>query len=149
MEIVKNKERNTLSVRYRTPVGKLPESMGPIYAEIAAYMGKKGIPFAGPPFAMYYNMDMNDLDVEIGFPVESANSGEGRVKGGILPGGEAAVAKHVGPYAAIETTYNDLTAFIAKQRRQTESFMYEEYLNSPQDTPPEKLETNIYFPLKS
>ena len=149
MEIVEIKERNTLAVRYRTPVKELPTTMGPIYGEIAAYMGRKGIGFAGPPFAIYYNMDMDDLDVEIGFPVAKAVQGEGRVKAGALPGGSLATARHLGSYASIETTYNKLTAFVAQKGKAVENFMYEEYLNSPEDTPAEKLETNIYFPLKS
>jgi effector-binding domain-containing protein len=149
MEIVELKERNTVSVRYRTPAAGLAGSMGPIYGEIAAYMGKNGIPFAGPPFAMYYNMDMDDLDVEIGFPVGKAQTGEGRVKAGKLPGGRMATATHLGPYTSIEETYNKLTAFVGQKGLETESYMYEEYLNSPEDTAPEKLATNIYFVLKS
>lgn len=149
MDIVELKERSTLSVRYRTPAADLATSMGPAYGEIAAYMGKNGIPFAGPPFAMYYNMDMDDLDVEIGFPVGQAWPGEGRVKPGTLPGGKMASATHLGPYATIEKTYNELTAFVGKKGLATESFMYEEYLNPPEDTPPEKLATTIYFILKA
>ncbi len=149
MEIVELKERKTLAVRFRTPAKELPTRMGPIYAEIAGYMAKMGIPFAGAPFAMYYNMDMNDLDVEIGFPVAKAAPEEGRVKAGTLPGGKLATAKHVGSYGTIEATYNKLMAFVGQQGLKTEAFMYEEYLNSPEDTPPDKLETNIYFPLKS
>jgi effector-binding domain-containing protein len=148
MQIIEKKETPTLSVRYRTPAAELPNSMGPVYGEIAAYMGKNGIRFAGPPFAMYYNMDMNDLDVEIGFPVPAAAAGAGRVKAGKLPGGSFAVAKHVGPYATIEETYNGLTAFVKEKGVQPEAYMFEEYLNSPEDTPPDKLETVIYFPLK-
>ena len=121
----------------------------PIYGEIAAYMGRNSIPFAGPPFAMYYNMDMDDLDVEIGFPVGKAEAGEGRVKAGKLPGGRMATATHLGPYTSIEETYNTLTAFVGQQGLETESYMYEEYLNSPEDTPPEKLATSIYFILKN
>lgn len=148
MEIVQRQKTNTLAVRYRTPAAKLAESMGPIYGEIAAYMAQKGIDFAGPPFAMYYNMDMDDLDVEIGFPVGTAQKGEGRVRAGFLPGGRLATAKHTGPYETIERPYNELTAFVAGKKEAAESFIYEEYLNSPEDTPREKLETNIYFPLK-
>jgi effector-binding domain-containing protein len=148
MDIVELKERTTLSVRYRTPAAALAASIGPAYGEIAAYMGRNGIPFAGPPFAMYYNMDMDDLDVEIGFPVEQAWPGDGRVKPGKLPGGKMASATHIGPYATIEKTYNELTAFVGKKGLATETFMYEEYLNSPEDTPPEKLATTIYFILK-
>ncbi|MFH2116222.1 MAG: GyrI-like domain-containing protein [Spirochaetota bacterium] len=149
MKIVELKERDTLSVRYRTPVAGLGDSMGPIYGEIAAWMGKNSIPFAGPPFAMYYNMDMDDLDVEIGFPVGKAQPGEGRVKAGKLPGGRMVTATHLGPYTSIEETYNKLMAFVGKKGLSTESYMYEEYLNSPEDTAPEKLATNIYFVLKS
>ena len=148
MEIVEKRPQDTLSVRYRTPAKELPKTMGPIYGEIAAYMARNGIPYAGPPFAMYYNMDMDDLDVEIGFPVVKAAAGEGRVKASSLPGGRVATAKHVGSYESIEKTYNQLMAFVAKEKLEVESFMYEEYLNSPEDTPADKLETNIYFPLK-
>ncbi|HOX12404.1 MAG TPA: GyrI-like domain-containing protein [Spirochaetia bacterium] len=148
MEILRKKEQPALSIRYRTAAAKLPETMGPVFGQIAAYMARKGIPFAGPPFAMYHNMDMEDLDVEIGFPVGKAEPGEGRIKSGRLPGGPTATAKHTGPYTTIETTYNTLMAFVAEKGVTPESFMYEEYLNSPEDTPVEKLETNIYFPLK-
>ena len=148
MEILRKKEQPALSIRYRTAAAKLPETMGPVFGEIAAYMARKGVPFAGPPFAMYHNMDMEDLDVEIGFPVGKAEPGEGRIKAGRLPGGPTATAKHTGPYAAIEATYNALMAFVAAKGLTPEAFMYEEYLNSPEDTSPDKLETNIYFPLK-
>lgn len=149
MEIIELKERPTAAIRFRTPVSELPNMMGQVYGEIAGYMGKNGIQFAGPPFAMYYNMDMDNLDVEIGFPVMERIEGEGRVQPGTLPGGKMATAKHSGPYATIETAYNALTAFV-KEKGLTadEGCMYEEYLNSPEDTPPEKLETNIYFLLK-
>ena len=149
MEIVELKERDTLSVRFRTPVSRLSENMGSIYGEIAALAGRSGVPFAGPPFAMYYNMDMDDLDVEIGFPVSAAATGVGRVKAGKLPGGKLATTTHIGSYATIEKAYNALTAFVGERGLETETFMYEEYLNSPEDTPPDKLATSIYFILKS
>jgi len=148
MKLVERKETPVLSIRYRTSAAELPNGMGRVYGEIAAYMGKNGIPFAGPPFAMYYNMDMDDLDVQIGFPLAKAATGEGRVAASKLPGGSFATAKHTGPYTTIEATYNSLTAFVKEKGVRTETFMFEEYLNSPEDTPPEKLETSIYFPLK-
>lgn len=148
MNIIERGDTPVLSVRYRTSGTELSATMGPIYGEIAAFMGKKGIPFVGAPFAAYYNMDMDDLDVEIGFSVASPTQGDGRINATNLPGGSFATAKHTGPYATIEETYNALTAFVSEKGLQTESYMFEEYLNSPEDTPPEKLETVIYFPLK-
>ncbi len=39
-------------------------------------------------------------------------------------------------------------ACVGKLGLSTETFMYEEYLNSPEDTPPAKLASNIFFPIK-
>ncbi len=148
MEIVQRQKTNTLAVRYRTPAAKLAESMGPIYGEIAAYMAQKGIDFAGPPYAMYYNMDMDDLDVEIGFPVGAPAKGEGRVRPGKLPGGRHATATHGGSYETMAKTYDALTAFCKERGVELEERMYEENLNSPEEVPPEKLETVIHFLLR-
>jgi effector-binding domain-containing protein len=98
---------------------------------------------------MYHNMDMSNLDVEMGFPVTKATEGSGRVKAGKLPGGKAAVTLHVGPYEKIEEAYNRLTTFVKDQGLETESFCYEFYLNDPAETAPEELKTEIYFPLKA
>jgi effector-binding domain-containing protein len=149
MEIIELRERDTLAVRYRTPMAELSKSMGQAYGEVAAYMGKAGIPIAGPPFALYYNMDMDNLDVEVGFPVGGPAAGEGRVKPGRLPGGKMATATHVGSYESMAGTYEKLTACLGERGLEPETYVYEEYLNSPEDTPPEKLATNIYFPLKT
>ena len=148
MELRETTERDTMSVRTSTPVEKLSEVMGQVYGEIMQHLGPKGIQPAGPPFAIYYNMDMTNLDVEIGFPVATAVEGSGRVKPGKIPGGKAAVTIHVGPYEKIEEGYNSLAAFVKEMNLETESFTYEFYLNDPGAVPPEKLETEIYFPVK-
>jgi effector-binding domain-containing protein len=148
MDVRSTDERPTLVIRTFTPVEKLSEVMGSSYGEIMQTMGSCGAKPAGPPFAMYHNMDMSNLDVEIGFPVDVKTEGSGRVKAGKLPGGKAAVTLHLGPYEKIEEAYNRLTAFVQEQGLEPESFCYEFYLNDPAETPPEELKTEIYFPLK-
>lgn len=148
MEVRGTEQKHTLVIRTSTPVDKLAEVMGSSYGEIMRVIGSSGAKPAGPPFAMYHNMDMSNLDVEIGFPVSEPVKGSGRVKEGMLPGGRAAVTLHAGPYDKIEESYNRLTAFIKEQGLEPESFCYEFYLNDPSDTPPEELKTEIYFPLK-
>ena len=148
MEVRSIEERDTMSMRTSTPVENLSKVMGECYGEIMQYLGPKGIQPAGPPFAMYYNMDMSNLDVEIGFPVAVNAEGNGRVNPGKLPGGKDAVAIHVGPYDKIGETYNRLTAYVKEQGLETLPFSYEFYLNDPGDTPPEELETEIHFPIK-
>ena len=148
MEIRNVQERKTLVVRTTTPVEKLSEVMGSAYGEIAGYLGMKQIQPSGAPFAVYHNMDMSNLDVEIGFPVPSAVEGSGRVVSGEIPGGRAAVAVHQGPYDTIGETYERLGAYVKEQGEEPDIFTYEFYINDPGEVAPEELKTEIFFPLK-
>jgi effector-binding domain-containing protein len=149
MEVRETAEKDTVSIRTSTPVEKLSEVMGQAYGEIMQHLGPKGIQPTGPPFAIYYNMDMTNLDVEMGFPVASSVEGAGRVKSSKLPGGRAAVTIHVGPYEKIDEAYNGLMAFVKEKGLETDVFSYEFYLNDPREEKPEDLQTEIYFPIKS
>lgn len=148
MEILDVQKQETLMVRLTTQVRKLPEVMGEVYQEIASYMGRKGVDFAGPPYAMYYNMDMEALDTEMGFPVTAGTRGEGRIKTGQIPGGKIATTVHTGPYSKLEESYNKLMEFVKEQDVQVEEWMYEYYLNSPMEVKEEELQTKICFVLK-
>ncbi len=150
MEVRTVSEQNTLYVRTTTPVAELPQIMGTIYGEIAEFMQKEGVPFTGPPFALYHNMDMQALDVEIGFPVpaDSASRGNERVQAGKIPGGKVLAVLHTGPYSAMEETYTKAMAHIEKEGLKVMPWMYEAYLNDPGETPPEQLQTEIFFPLE-
>ncbi len=59
----------TLSVRTVAAVQELPQIMGRVFGEIMQYLGELGEYPAGPPFAAYYSLDMQNLEVEVGFPV--------------------------------------------------------------------------------
>ena len=87
MEITTRKAQKTASIRTRTSMEGLTEAFGSGYSEIMALLGPQGVQPAGAPFAIYYNMDMKDLDVEMGFPVTASFKAGGRVKSGTLPGG--------------------------------------------------------------
>ncbi len=148
MEIKTKQAQKTAAIRLRTPVAALKAEFGRSYGEIMGSLGKQGVQPVGAPFAIYYNMDMNDLDVEMGFPVAAAFRAEGRVKAGAVPGGRTAVAVHKGPYDTVEKTYNELTAFIAEKKAAPTGVCYEVYLNDPQVTKPEDLLVEVNFPLK-
>jgi effector-binding domain-containing protein len=63
---------------------------------------------AGPPFARYFSMSAEGLDVAAGFPVAEPFLGAGVVHPGELPAGPAAVATHVGSYQGLEAAWNAL-----------------------------------------
>ena len=147
-EIQEQSPQPVLSIRARGPVGELPQIMGQAYGTIARYLGELQEKPVGPPFAAYCNMDMQDLDMEIGFPVARALPGKDEVQAGEIPGGKAAVCTHTGPYSELEPTYHALFAWIEANKYEVTGVVYEMYLNDPAETPPEKLQTRILVPLK-
>ena len=147
MEIRAVQDQDMVAVRTSTPVEKLPEVMGACYGEVIQYLGSQNTQPVGPPFAIYYNMDMSNLDVAIGFPVAQALEGSGRVQAGKIPGGKAAVEMHIGPYDKIGEAYNRLSAFVKEKGLEMGACSYEFYLNDPGTTTPEELKTEIFFPV--
>ena len=136
-----------LSIRTRVAVQGLPAQMGQAFGAVAQYLGQLGQPPAGAPFAAYYNMDMQNLDVELGFPVAAPLPGKGNIQAGEIPGGKAAACLFTGPYDQLKTAYDALTAWVQARGYQTTGVAYEVYLNDPQTVPPAALQTQIVFPL--
>lgn len=139
----------TLGVRKKTSLENISTMLGEAYGTVAQYLGELGEYPAGPPYAVYYNEDMQNLDVEAGFPVARELEGRGEIQAGKFPGGEAATCTHVGPYAEIEAAYTALSEWVQEQGLEPTGVAYEIYLNDPDETPPEELQTQILFPLKS
>ena len=145
MKIITKNEAETLSVRLRTPVKDISANLGSVYGEIAGLFGTDGINCTGSPFVIYYNMDMDDLDIEAGFPVSGALKDYGRVKKSMLPGGKQLSLQYKGPYDNIGEAYDKMNAYCKENNLKPQEKVYEEYLNDPGDTEPKDLLTNIYF----
>ena len=66
-----------------------------------------------------------------------------------VDGGEYAVLLHQGPYSDLPATYEWLyrTWLPASGRQGAQAPSFEEYLNSPMDTAPADLKTEIFLPL--
>lgn len=67
-----------------------------------------------------------------------------------IRGGDHAVLKYKGPYGDMRAAYDWLYGqwLPSSGREAADAPMFEEYLNSPRDTPPTELRTDIYLPLK-
>jgi effector-binding domain-containing protein len=122
--------------------------MGEAYGAIAQYLGELGACPAGPPFVAYYNEDMQDLDIEIGFPVAQELAARGDIQPGEIPGGKVATCLYTGPYSGIALAYEALSQWMNQNSYQPTGVAYEIYLSDPDETPPEELQTQIAFPLR-
>ena len=147
-EVKEQTTQPTLAIRTRVSVQDLPQTLGEAYGAIAQYLGELGEQPAGPPFAAYHNMDMQNLDVAIGFPVSRKLASRDDIQAGEIPGGKAATCLYVGPYAEIEPAYTALSEWMKDNGYKATGVAYEMYLNDPEETPPQELQTQIAFPLK-
>jgi effector-binding domain-containing protein len=137
-----------LVVRRRAPVQQLPRVVGEAWGAVMAHASRLGVTPVGPPFVAYHNMDMADLDLEIGLPFPETLSGEGEVREGHTPGGRAAECLYVGPYDQIGEAYDALQPWLDEHGHTPTGIAYEFYLNDPETTPPEELQTRVVFPLR-
>lgn len=146
-QIVIRPAQPVMSVRTRAAVGDLPRLIGAVYGQIMAYLLEQGEPPCGEPFVAYYNLDMQDLDLEIGFPVSRSLPGKDDIRASAMPAGEYAACLYTGPYEKMEPAYNALQEHIHGRGRQASGAAYEFYLNSPDQVPMERLQTRILMPL--
>jgi effector-binding domain-containing protein len=147
-ELLDRSAQPTLAIRTRTAVQNLPQVLGQAYGAIIQYAGQLGVQPSGAPFVAYYNMDMQDLDIEIGFPFAQALTGRGNIRAGEIPGGRAATCVHTGPYDQVRGAYEALQKWFGASSYIPTGVAYEFYLNDPQTTPPPELQTQVVFPLK-
>jgi effector-binding domain-containing protein len=147
-ELKQQPAKPTLSIRTRAAVQDLPTLFGKVIGEIMKYLGELGERPAGMPYSAYYNLDMQNLDVEIGFPVAHKLAGKGEIQASEIPGGKLASVMHVGPYDKMGAAYDALTQWVKAQGLETTGVAYELYYTGP-ETPPQDTRTEILFPITS
>lgn len=145
IEIVNTKETLAIAIREKVKVTEVPEAMGRMFGEIMPLLDKK-VRCVGPPFALYHSWEGEVMDMEVGFPIAGKGMEVGRVRTIKLPAVRAAVATHVGPYDRLTDTYHLMMEWMKANGHAPATFMWEEYLNSPQEVPPDRLVTRLYWP---
>ncbi len=147
-EVKEQPAQPVVSLRTRTAVQDLPLVLGEAYGALMRHLVSLDEFPGGAPFVAYYNMDMQDLDIEIGFPVARQLPGNGKVQAGSLPAGRYATTLYTGPYPDIAPAYEALSAWLRKNGIEPTGVAYEFYLNDPQSTPSQELQTQICLPVK-
>lgn len=147
-EIIQQGLQPVILIRTHAAVQDMAQVIGQSFAKLGQYLSAANEDPSGPPFVAYHNMDMSNLEIEIGFPVAKSLPGQGEVKPGELPAGRYAACLHSGPYQELGKAYDALTNWVAEQGLEPTGVAYEYYLNDPEVTAPEALQTRIVFPLR-
>lgn len=147
-QIIETEKQPVLSVQTTTSVVNLPNVVSKVYGSILNYISESGEEPLGPAFIAYYNMDMENLTVEIGFPVAKEMAGKGDVALRYIPAGKKATGFHKGSYQEISPLYEKLATWINQRGYEPTGVVYEYYYNSPQEIPESELLTKVEFLLK-
>lgn len=143
--VVEEQEQYTLAVRTRCPVEEMSDVLGREYGKIVGHLQEIGVYPSGAPFVAYYNMDMSDLDIEAGFPVVKELEGKGDIQPSKIPAGKYVETTFTGPYTELSGVYESLMKWMEENNYQISGAAYEFYLNDPQKTKPEDLQTKIWI----
>jgi effector-binding domain-containing protein len=147
-EVIETSEQPALSVRTVTSVDRLPAEIGRSAQVVIDYLNEVGEQPSDALYVAYYNMDMQKLDVEIGFPVKKVLEGRGEVCKGTVPAGKKATCMYKGPYKEMEPAYGAMSKWMEENGHQPTGIMYEYYYNSPDEVPESELLTKIVYLLK-
>lgn len=139
--------QNALVIRTRTPVKMLGQVVGAAFGAVIRYLEELGEQPAGPSFAVYYNSDMQDLDMAAGFIVSKSLPGKGEIQPGEIPAGTYATCLYTGPYSKFAEAYAALSRWLEGQNRSVTQVAYELYLDDPSKTPHDRLRTILMQPI--
>ena len=147
IELVELSKQPILAIRTRTSLEDLPKVISASYSKLMAYMDELGEPPTFAPFTAYYNQDLRDLEVEMGFPVAKILPDKDEIHSSFIPAGKAATCMHEGPYSEMKMTYRDLFIWADKNGYEPVGVFYEYYFSKP-EVPENAHVTKIVMPLK-
>ncbi|MFN3577592.1 MAG: GyrI-like domain-containing protein [Tabrizicola sp.] len=109
---------------------------------------------AGRMIAVFYDDPQSvaepDLRSHAGFEINGRSDLSSPLEDVTLPAGRQAVLTYKGPYAGLPAAYDELFGIWLPQSGEepADAPSFEVYLNSPMDTDPEDLITELHLPLK-
>ncbi len=147
IEILKKIPQPTIYIRTKTKVENLPALIGESFEKMAAYLKEIGEFLSDVPYVAYHNMDMQNLDVEIGLPVTEPVPGKEDIQAGFIPAGKVVFCMYRGAYGEMEGVYGEMAKWIEDNNYVPVGTAYEHYYNG-QEYPESELLTMIVMPLK-
>jgi AraC family transcriptional regulator len=125
----------------------MPGVVDASYKRLFAGLAGSGAEPAGPPFIRYLETGER-FSMQLGVPVSPAAWTDG-LERAVLPGGPAAVLRHVGPYEELPQAVQALFAWLSEHGEQAAGPFWESYVTDPSEEPePARRITEIVAPLK-
>ena len=155
-------EQHYIAIRTAVPI-PFGKYLAPLWEEVNRWLKGKGIVPSGPAIIRYLTTDMSKkLDIDVGYALDKAISGDARITAGVLPAGQYATLLYTGPYKGkgiykatvvlLEWAKENAIVWNTTIRNNAEWWngRIEFYLSDPLSEPdPKKYRTELAFLVKS
>lgn len=85
INVYEQSEQHVLSIRSTIHFDNYPKTAGEAYGKITEFAEQSGLLFSGGPFVCFHNANLENLDVEMGFPIAKSVTGNGEILGHTIP----------------------------------------------------------------
>ena len=148
VKIVETQDTPYIGKRLNVKASEIGAAMGRTYKEIIDYLSQKKLKVVGKPFSIYYDSEIDNINVVVALPIKDRIEPEKGFETGVLKAGHAAMISHFGNYVNLPATYHIITNWIHEQNYRKTGNAWEVYVNDPGSEPDSlKWETQIFFPI--
>jgi len=150
IEMLKQREQAILFVRKRINMKDMPVFIGGSFSQMGEYLKEHNEMLTDNPFVAYFgyeNLDENDAEVMVAFPISTLLPEKGDIGSIILPEGKILFCYFRGDYQGMIPVYEEMAQYINNNRLESAGVAYEYYYNG-QDYPLEEMLTKVVIPLK-
>lgn len=149
LEKVKAQKMLCISGSTSQDVPNISEKYGYSFDQLMSNIQVNGMEMAGSPVTVTTHWGDNKYEYQNCIPVEEI---KGDLSASVVERtsyeGTAVRIVHIGPYENLESSYNDIMAYIEQFGFEMVGFPWEVYISDPSNTTDDKLVTHIYFPIK-
>ena len=136
-----------ISIREECKSEEISQKTGKNIEKVFNYIAQKRLYPRGPPVAIFYNVNKQKIDFEVGIPIEKPINVEGEFKLSSTPGGKAVFTLYKGHYEKIKPAYDAIENWIKEKGYEGTNIWWEIYCSNPQPNPND-WKTEIYCQLK-
>jgi len=148
-ELVELEEFAYASVRKEVPYLEVSLIMGEMLGTVSSFIEDVNVGIAGAPFAIYHEMEGEQIDLECGIPISEPVIGTETIITSVYPSIKCAAVDYYGDYRQLEDAHTTLQTWIEERNFKLAGSPLEFYLTDPATEPnPEKWHTRIYYPVR-
>ena len=134
----------------------ISKALGAAYSQIGQFMQSHALRQNGAPLAINRFYDESGWGFQAAIPVEGVNDatgaaapGPGVVRIGRTYAGRALKGIHVGDHSTLPDAYRALEDYMVTKGLDSNGPSWEQYISDPVNTPSDKLQTDVYMPVKA